>query len=451
MNSRPESTGDANRRHPKRLRVDALERLAQTMVARGAPPPGALAIGLQRSDRIRALAGRPDSFEVLATLLDRVEQALRPDDRYAVVSVSEIWVLLADAAGDAIVRLRAAGLRERINGVYAGRSDEGLRASVLIGASVGGAWIGEWPATAADLVASASRALGEARRSEDRIAVVCALEDRGAERSRLEERIRHAIDHGELEVWFQPQVRLQGGQRCESVEALIRWPRQDDGSRPIGPQQVVSVCEETGMIADLTRYVLHSALRHLMAWNAVGLRLTVGVNLSALTLEDASFPDQVAQACATWDVAPSQLLFELTEGSIARNEQTTLDFMHQLRQLGCSLSIDDFGTGYSSFAYLRQFPVNELKIDREFVRELPSRPADRAIARVLIEIAHAFGLQALAEGVEDAESVRILTELGCDAIQGWHFAKAMRGEEIAPWLRAFEADRPKTEALPAMA
>lgn len=448
MSCPPESTAGAGRRHPKRLRVDALERLAGALAARRAPRPGMLAIGLLRSDRVRALAGRADSFEVLAAVLDRIEEALRPEDRYAVVSVTEIWVLLADAPGEAIVRLAASALRERIAGVYSGRIDDGSRTGVTVGVAVGGTWVGERAANAGELFASAGQALGDAQRTEDRIAITCAREDLGTERARLEARIHGVLDRGELEVWFQPQVRLQGGQRCESVEALIRWPRNgEDGGSPIPPDRLVAVCEESGMIAELTRYLLNVTLRHLMEWNTAGLRLIAGVNLSALTLEDASFPDQVSQACDMWGVAPSQLIFELTEGTIARNEQTTLDFMHRLRELGCSLSIDDFGTGYSSFAYLRQFPVNELKIDRVFVRELPTRPADRDIARVLVEIAHAFGLQALAEGVEDAESVRILTQLGCDAIQGWHFAKAMPGEEIVPWVRAFEARHRQREAL----
>jgi sensor c-di-GMP phosphodiesterase-like protein len=114
--------------------------------------------------------------------------------------------------------------------------------------------------------------------------------------------------------------------------------------------------------------------------------------------------------------------------------------MHRLRELGCELSIDDFGTGFSSFAYLRQFPVNELKIDRAFVAGLATEAADRRIVKVLIEMAHAFGLRALAEGVEDAEGVRVLESLGCDMVQGWHFAKAMPAEEVLGWVSALATD-----------
>ena len=439
MDSPRETERPAVARHPKRLRVDALERHAQALLAPSAGGrPAMLAVDLKRGDRARALAQRPDTLEVLATLLDRVESTLRDTDRYAVVSISELWIVLADAPSEAIVRLACRALSDRLSGFYEGRADSGETLTVTVETTVGGAWIDQPITRASGLVESAMRACVAAGRAEDRIAVVRADEDRTSMRARLESRVRRALENNEVEVWYQPQVLLKG-RRCESVEALIRWPQPDGSPPPLNPAQLVQTCEEIGLIGELTRRVLNSTLRHLMTWNAMGLRLQVGVNLSALTLEDADFPTQVAQACDTWGVDPSQLLFELTEGSIARNERTTIEFMHRLRELGCALSIDDFGTGYSSFSYLRQFPVHELKIDRAFVRELPQRTADRDIVRVLIEVAHVFGLRALAEGVEDAESVAILEQLGCDAIQGWYFAKAMPAQALPEWLAAHEA------------
>ena len=201
----------------------------------------------------------------------------------------------------------------------------------------------------------------------------------------------------------------------------------------------MAVCEETGLIGELTRFNLNTALRNLMTWQSLGIELQVSLNLSARTLEDANFPTMVSQACVTWGVDARALLFELTESSIARNEKTSIEFMHQLRGLGCELAIDDFGTGYSSFAYLRSFPVNELKIDRAFIREVTQQVGDRRIVKALIEVAHAFGLRALAEGVEDADTVTLLGTLGIDAIQGWYFAKAMPASELPTWLARFNA------------
>lgn len=437
MGSQPEATPP--RRHPKRVSVTDLERYGVALAGESKSPPFALlAVGLSRSDRVRALAQRPDTLKVLADVLDRIEAALRPADRYSVVSVEEIWVILASADAESIVRLAASSLRERIEDRYAGSLDDGTVKAVRIEAAIGGAFVDEPGAGANHLSLVAGQALAAARSTEDRIAIHGTSTDSArVERAHLEVRIRRAIENNELEVWFQPQVRLDT-RRCESVEALIRWP-QPEGMPPVSPALIVSICEESGLIGELTRFNVNTALRNLMTWQMRGPAPRVSINLSALTLADASFPSLVAQSCETWGVTPSQLAFELTEGSIARNETTTIEFMHRLRELGCGLSIDDFGTGYSSFAYLRHFPVDELKIDRAFVTHLATDAADRKIAKVLIEIAHTFGLQALAEGVEDARTVALLAELGCDAVQGWHYAKAMPADEALAWIGAFNA------------
>jgi EAL domain-containing protein (putative c-di-GMP-specific phosphodiesterase class I) len=438
MGSPPEAPPP--RRHPKRLSVTDLERYGLALEARtsSSPPAALLAIGLSRSDRVRALAQRPDTMRVLAEVLDRIEAALRPADRYSVVSVEEIWVMLASADAESIVRLAASALRERIEGRYDGQLDDGAPKSVCIEAAIGGAFVDEPMGGTHYLPLVANQALVAARSTEDRIAIHGVSTDTArTQRAQLEVRIRQALENNELEVWYQPQVRLDT-QRCESFEALIRWP-QPKGTQPVSPALIASICEESGMIGELTRFNVNTALRNLMTWQMSGPAPRVGINLSALTLADASFPSLVGQSCDTWGVAPSQLVFELTEGSIARNEKTTIEFMHRLHELGCGLSIDDFGTGYSSFSYLRHFPVDELKIDRAFVTHLATDLADRKIAKVLIEIAHTFGLQALAEGVEDAPTVAVLTELGCNAVQGWFYAKAMPADEAIAWVEAFNA------------
>jgi diguanylate cyclase len=437
MGSQPEATPP--RRHPRRVGVADLERYGVALTDGSAAPASALlAIGLSRSDRVRALSQRPDTLKVLADVLDRIEAALRPDDRYSVVSVEEIWVLLASADAESIVRLAASALRERIQGRYDGQLDDGTSKTVNIEAAIGGAFVDSPGSGAGQLAMVAGQALAAARGTEDRIAIHGTSTDSArVERAHLEVRIRKALENNELEVWYQPQVRLDT-QRCESFEALIRWP-QPKGQPPVSPAFIASICEESGMIGELTRFNVNTALRNLMTWQMRGPAPQVGINLSALTLADASFPSLIAQSCDTWSVAPSRLVFELTEGSIARNEKSTIEFMHRLRELGCGLSIDDFGTGYSSFAYLRHFPVDELKIDRAFVSRLATDAADRRIVKVLIEIAHTFGLQALAEGVEDAATVAVLAELGCNAVQGWHYAKAMPADEAIAWVAAFNA------------
>ncbi|MCX7230172.1 MAG: EAL domain-containing protein [Burkholderiales bacterium] len=426
-------------RHCRRLRVEMLERhLLDRMKARDGGSPALLSIGLSRGDRMRALARRPDTMALLAELLDRVEETLRPGDRYAVVAVDEIWVVIEDAPGESIVRLAASALRGAIEGFYPGRQEDGTPWSVPVRVSIGGAWIDTLLRSHSDLMLAAGRAFAEARGAEDRTVILPASQDQHHSRARLEGRVRAAIAANELELWYQPQVYMPA-RSCAAVEGLIRWPNQDPRAPNVNPSMLVSVCEESGLIGELTRFNLNTALRNLMTWEAQGISLQVSLNLSALILDDATFPTMVAHACETWGIVPSKLLFELTEGSIARNEKASIEFMNRLRDLGCELAIDDFGTGYSSFAYLRSFPVNELKIDRAFIREMAVKETDRRIVKALIDVAHAFGMRALAEGVEDAPTVSALAHLGVDAIQGWYFAKALPAAELPAWLARFNA------------
>ena len=429
-------------RHPRRLPAAELERHALGVLRREpSRRVGLLAVGLGRSDRVRALAQRADALKVLAEVCDRIESALRPMDRYAVVAVDEIWVMLADAPNEAIVRLAAASLRDRLSEPVRVPGDRGEALQARLEPSFGGAWMDQEGAAAAVLLTMvASRALLDARSAEDRIVVAPLSTDQERQvRAQLQPRIRRALDANELQLWYQPQVQLSS-RSCTSFEALLRWP-QPAGASPVSPALVVSICEEIGLINELTRFNVNTVLRHQMGWQLRGETPRVSVNLSALTLSDANFPSFVAQACETWGLPPSQLLFELTESSIARHETATIEFMNQLRGLGCALAIDDFGTGYSSFAYLRRFPINELKIDQAFVRHLATDPADRQIVKVLVEIAHAFGLVALAEGVEEASALQFLAENGCDAVQGWYFAKALPADQATAWRERFNAQQ----------
>jgi EAL domain-containing protein (putative c-di-GMP-specific phosphodiesterase class I) len=190
-------------------------------------------------------------------------------------------------------------------------------------------------------------------------------------------------------------------------------------------------------MTQMTLFVMNTTLRHLMAWNSQGIDARVSVNLSAVTLADPAFPSLVGHALDTWSIAASRLTLELTETAVVRHEQSAMQFMKEIRERGCGLALDDFGTGYSSFNYLRQFPLTELKIDQSFVRNLAQDASDRRIVLALVDLAHTFGMHALAEGVEDAGSASALRELGCDLAQGYHFARPMPQGEFIAWWRTF--------------
>jgi diguanylate cyclase len=433
-----------SRRHPKRLPVAELELRARQLAKGGeGPRPAILVLRLNRSDRLRALAQRPDAVAVLLAALDRLDAALRQEDRFAVVAVDEIWVVLSAAGSESILRLAATALRETLSLPFDSSSDDGVAARVTLAPAIGGAWCEDpkpTPSISA-LLSIAGQACRQSRGSEDRILILSAGSDANRQfRDRIESLLLDALGGNRLEVHFQPQVRLRDWQ-CPSLEALVRWP-QNHPDR-IEPALIAEICEERGLMMELTRFVLNTTLRQLSQWRTSGQQLRASINLSATTLSERDFPGQVEQACSTWGIKPAQLVFELTESAIARHERATLEFMHRLRDMGCGLAIDDFGTGYSSFAYLRQFPLDELKIDRSFVHRLAHDAADQRIVQAVVDLAHTFGLRALAEGAEDAATVDALRKAGCDAVQGWFVAKALPGAEVSEWVRSFnESSRP---------
>ena len=431
-------------RHPRRLELGKLERHLHDAIRRQPlERRGLIVIGISRSDRIRALIGVPAAMQVQDEMLDALESGLRADDRYAVATPEEIWVWLDDAPNESICRLAAHGIRERLNGAYECRLEDDNSARVRVDTAVGGTFDLHVGNPLGDLAQSVARMLAEARAAEGQIAIVASKSVQGHQLSSdLEPRLRRALEANELEVHYQPIINL-ADMRCSGLEALVRWP-QPPGLAPVSAPTLVSICENAGMIGELTRFVLNTGVRHLTEWQCVGPAPDLSINLSTLSLTDAFFPALVEQTCDIWGISPTRLCFELTEGSIARNNRSSLEFMHQIRGQGCRLSIDDFGTGYSSFAYLRQFPVDELKVDKSFMQDLAGASPDTRIVKVLIEIAHAFGLSAVAEGVENDAALANLVGIGCDSVQGWFFSKAMRQEDVAAWVNEFNS-RASTE------
>lgn len=393
-----------------------------------------LVVSLNRSDRLQALAQQAIARPVMFEVIKRIQSVLRPLDRYAMVSHEEIWLLLADlpsaSLGELAARTIQQSLARPIHMTY-----EGENLIVQLRPTVGAAWLRR--AQSADpmvLLVAAADACQDASKADERV-VITELESDEAilNRNELERDLRHALQNNDLEVFFQPQIDLRTGS-CVAVEALIRW--HDPKRGPVSPQLIAAICEERGMMGQLTQFVLNTSLRHLMFWKTQDVDVRVAINISAMSLSDPTFPTQVAQALSTWGSDPRNLTLELTESSIVQNERSALEFMNQLSALGCHLAIDDFGTGYSSFAYLRQFPLNELKIDQTFVRNITTDSGDQRIVHALVDLAHTFEMRALAEGVESVEAQDKLRELGCDLGQGYLYSKALSATKFVSWFRA---------------
>ena len=253
------------------------------------------------------------------------------------------------------------------------------------------------------------------------------------ERVELEALLRHAIERGELTLQYQPRVRATDG-RMVGIEALVRWRHPTLGLVP--PAHFIPLAEETGMIEELDLWVLREACTRAARWRAEGFDPgRVSVNLSARQFQQAGLAQRVRTVLEDSGLHPACLELEITESTVMRDTQEAAEVLRSLKALGVALSIDDFGTGYSSLSYLKRFPIDVLKIDRSFVKDVVEDPNGAAITRAIIALAHGLNLEAVAEGVETVEQLAFLRDNGCDEIQGYYFSRPVWPEQLEAMMK----------------
>jgi diguanylate cyclase (GGDEF)-like protein len=241
------------------------------------------------------------------------------------------------------------------------------------------------------------------------------------ERLVFEARLRQALERDEFSLHYQPKVDVATNQ-ITGVEALLRWTLPDLG--PLQPIQFIPLAEETGLIVPIGRWVLKEACEQNMAWRRQGLPpLSMAVNLSPRQFSDENLLQDIDDALAASGMPPQLLQLEITESMMMQNVGRAIELLDIIRGRGVRLAIDDFGTGYSSMSLMKKFPVDTIKIDRSFVKDLPQDTEDRAIAQAIISMGKALGLTVVAEGVETAEQAEFLRERGCDEMQGYLFGR----------------------------
>jgi diguanylate cyclase (GGDEF)-like protein len=244
--------------------------------------------------------------------------------------------------------------------------------------------------------------------------------------------LRHAIDHDELVLYYQPKVHFASS-RIIGVEALIRWNHPQHGF--ISPDEFITLSEGTGLIKPVTLWALRTAIKQCAQLFEQGIHLSVAINLSARVLPDHQLPDAIASFIDEFQLSPLQIALEITESAIMIERQRTLDVITRLDSLGVQMVIDDFGTGYSSLAYLKSLPIDEIKIDKSFVHDMDSNESDAMIVRSIIELGHNLGYKVTAEGVETERVWEMLRERKCDVSQGFLHGKAMPMDELLVWLK----------------
>ncbi|GAB3294368.1 putative bifunctional diguanylate cyclase/phosphodiesterase [Parasphingorhabdus pacifica] len=284
------------------------------------------------------------------------------------------------------------------------------------------------------LLQHADVAVRAARNGKDRVrGYAPAMGQVFLRRFQLVTQFRHALDSGQVEVHYQPKVALPARQ-VVGAEALVRWWHPEYGR--LDPDEFVPVVEATGLVDALTSFVMERALVKVREWLDQGLRMSVAVNLSVRNLADETFPDRVAEALARHDIAPELLTFELTESSVMEEPERSMPVLRRLHAMGVVLAVDDFGTGYSSLAYLRQLPVDEVKIDKSFVLGMGTDLSDMAVVRSIVELGHSLDLIVVAEGVEDDAARDQLVTMGCDVAQGYLITRPLPEDRLEAWLQA---------------
>ncbi len=436
------SRSDALTGLPNRV---ALVGAAEEAIVSAQKRNGQFAVLMLDVDRLKAIndsLGHQAGDEMLMEISRRLRKLLRHNDMLARLAGDEFTILATElrSARDAesIADKVLEALREKVtvDGVD-------VHPSVSIGISTF-PLDGESFETLLRRAKAAMRYTKDAARGGYRFyaSEMSAFTD---DRLALEVELRRAIENDELELHYQPKVDIATN-RIRSCEALIRWRHPTRGL--ISPMVFIPVAEETGLIVPLGEWVLREACRQVRRWLDAGIPpVRVAINLSAKQFRQANLTAIVKSALADAGLEPGFIELELTESSVMHNPEKSAETLASLSAMGSHISIDDFGTGYSSLSYLRRFPLDKLKIDRSFIRDLMKNPDDAAIVKAIISLAHSLRLRVVAEGVESADQLEFLRQLGCDQYQGYHCSPAVTPDEFAALLRRLRAERPDlTEA-----
>jgi diguanylate cyclase (GGDEF)-like protein len=314
--------------------------------------------------------------------------------------------------------------------------------SVDVNASIGVAVAPDHGVTDSVLLKRADMAMYAAKSAHSGIEVYDAQRDEySPRRLALASRLRSAIENGEMLLHFQPQVDTATGS-VVGAEALIRWQHPEYGLVP--PVEFVPIAEQSGAISELTQWVLDNAIAQLAEWRDNGIEVGISVNVSMRNLLDATVAESISRLMEIYRLSPRLLTLEITESHLMSDPERTLPVLHRLSGIGLRLSIDDFGTGYSSLSYLNELPVNEVKIDKSFLRPDADGRSNDTIVRTIVSMSQHLGLETVAEGVEDAEAERSLAQMGCTKLQGFHIARPMPAEDFADWFKARILPRPRS-------
>ncbi|WP_438872826.1 putative bifunctional diguanylate cyclase/phosphodiesterase [Paractinoplanes hotanensis] len=398
-----------------------------------------LVLDLDRFRTVNDALGHGAGDRLLGEVAHRLADVVPAHDLVVRLGGDEFAVLATRVDGPPAARRIAEHLAEALNSPFA---LDGV--PVDVSASIGIALQRDPGGDGATLLREAESAMYEAKQRGDQVALHSPeASHHTPDRLTLLADLRHALrkdspDDG-ITLFYQPQIAIATGE-VVGVEALLRWRHPERGL--VGPEELIRVAEPTPVMRLLTGRVLHEVVAQLAAWRDAGRPLRAAVNVSVRDLHAGDIADRVDSLLHEYAVPPDLLQLEITESALMADPHRVLSTITRLDRMGIAISLDDFGTGYSSLQHLRRLPLAEVKIDRSFVLGMATDRGDAAIVRSVIDLAEALGLRAVAEGVEDERTWRLLADAGCHAAQGWFHARPMPAPDLADWLSRYRPVRP---------
>jgi diguanylate cyclase (GGDEF)-like protein len=429
---------------PNRLMLTQYLEQALSRHRRAATQLAILFIDLDRFKVINDSLGRDAADGLLRQVAERLRAQAREGDTVARMGGDEFVVLIENQANLSDISACAQRLIQELSAPYLlGRND--CHVTLSIGISI-------FPADGSDsraLLKAADVAMYRAKDNgrNNYQYYLPSMNVHTLERLELESDLGNALDRGEFLLHYQPKVDMATG-LITGVEALLRWQHPRRGLIP--PLEFIPLAEETGLIVAIGEWVLATACARNRAWRMQGMTdLSVAVNLSARQLADPMFLPRLTQIIHSSGLDPSGLELEITESVVMAHGGNAVAVLEKLKSIGVQIAIDDFGTGYSSLAYLKRFPIDTLKVDRSFIRDIPADSGDMKITRAIIAMAHGLRLKVVAEGVETAEQLAFLRAQHCDAVQGYFLYRPLPEDEVTLALGLNRRDRAARSAVPA--
>ncbi|HEU0283453.1 MAG TPA: EAL domain-containing protein, partial [Gallionella sp.] len=387
-------------------------------------------LDMDRFKNINDALGHSIGDQLLKSVATRLRECVREVDTVARMGGDEFIVVLDDMAETDNILLVARKMLHSLGQPYEVEGHN-IRATPSIGISV-------YPDDGTDresLIMNADSAMYHVKGNgrNDFQFFIPDMKTRVAEKLFIESDLRKALEHGQFVLHYQPQVDIKTG-HIIGAETLIRWNHPTAGL--VSPAKFIPVAEESGLIVPLGEWILNEACRQNMAWQKAGLPpISIAVNLSAVQFRQQNLCQLINKTLKDTGLEPHYLELELTEGLVMSNTSSAIDTLNGFKEMGVHISIDDFGTGYSSLSYLKHFPIDYLKIDQSFIRDITANPDDAAITTAIINMAQGLNLRTIAEGVETADQLTFLRLHSCDVVQGYYFSKPVPPAEFTDILR----------------